>query len=69
MLDTIIGGDPEELGTIDGQNMWDVLNSGSPSPKTEILHNIDDVRNVSALRSGDFKIVLGMFEIVWDTFN
>ncbi|GAB6025102.1 hypothetical protein CHUAL_010534 [Chamberlinius hualienensis] len=47
------------ISGIDGINMWDSISRGTPSPITEILHNIDDVRIASAIRSGDYKLVSG----------
>lgn len=58
-LYSAVGGNVSSLGDIDGMDMWDILNSGGTSSRSEILHNIDDVRNVSALRVCDYKIVLG----------
>ncbi|CAL1279747.1 unnamed protein product [Larinioides sclopetarius] len=53
------GGDVEKLGDIDGQSMWKAFLKNTPSPRLEILHNIDPIDNVSALRRGDFKLIIG----------
>ena len=45
---------------LDGSNIWETVSSGAPSPRTEILLNIDPlVRKNAALRLGDYKIVVG----------
>ncbi|GFS44384.1 arylsulfatase B [Trichonephila inaurata madagascariensis] len=44
------GGDPRNLGTIDGQSVWEALVTNSRSPRTLLLHNIDPIYNVSSLR-------------------
>ncbi|GBL72520.1 Arylsulfatase J [Araneus ventricosus] len=53
------GGDVEQLGDIDGHSMWQAFLNNTPSPRQEILHNIDPIDNLSALRMGDFKLVTG----------
>ncbi|GBN69993.1 Arylsulfatase B [Araneus ventricosus] len=53
------GGDVEKLGDINGYSMWEAFLNNTPSPRQEILHNIDPIDNVSALRMGDFKLVTG----------
>uniref|UniRef100_V5ID93 Putative arylsulfatase j-like protein n=2 Tax=Ixodes ricinus TaxID=34613 RepID=V5ID93_IXORI len=56
------GGSVSDLGDIDGVDMWDSLLKDSASPRLEVLHNIDPIWNVSALRYGDFKYVQGSYE-------
>uniref|UniRef100_A0ABM0N0W6 Arylsulfatase B-like n=1 Tax=Saccoglossus kowalevskii TaxID=10224 RepID=A0ABM0N0W6_SACKO len=61
----IAGGNVSSLPTnLDGFNVWDTLSRGTPSPRTEILHNIDPHKNhnAAALRVGEFKIILGTEE-------
>ncbi|XP_014674868.1 PREDICTED: arylsulfatase B-like isoform X2 [Priapulus caudatus] len=53
------GGDTGELVAPDGISMWPALSGGGASPRNEILHNIDDVRHIAALRRGDWKIRIG----------
>ncbi|CAN7998706.1 unnamed protein product, partial [Ixodes hexagonus] len=53
------GGNVSTLGDIDGKDMWDALSEDLPSPRREILVNIDPLLNNSALIDGRRKIVLG----------
>lgn len=55
------GGSVSDLGDIDGLDMWNSLLKDSASPRLEVLHNIDPIWNVSALRYGDFKYVQGSY--------
>ena len=55
----ILGGDPVDLGEIDGVDMWKALSENLPSPRNEILHNIDDSVPYAAIRIGDYKLVQG----------
>ncbi|XP_077994914.1 arylsulfatase I-like [Glandiceps talaboti] len=56
----VAGGNIKDLpGNLDGFNLWDTLSQGIPSPRTEILHNIDPISNTAALRVGGYKIVIG----------
>ena len=57
---------------LDGYNIWDTLDSGKPSPRKEILHNIDPIDSYwdfpsddyhhcrqAAIRVGDWKLLTG----------
>lgn len=50
------------LGNIDGQDMWEALSLDLPSPRHEILLNIDPVQNYSALILGNRKVVFGFYD-------
>ncbi|KAG0418545.1 hypothetical protein HPB47_004781, partial [Ixodes persulcatus] len=52
------GGDVSRLGVIDGIDMWAALCEDLPSPRREILLNIDSLINFSALIVGNRKLVL-----------
>lgn len=55
-----IGGNTGDLPSdLDGMNMWPTISDDQQSPRSRILHNIDNDRGVAALRDGDFKIVVG----------
>ena len=55
----ILGGNMNDLAGIDGIDMWDSLINDLPSPRHELLHNIDDEIPYAALRYGDYKLVQG----------
>ncbi|XP_037582073.1 arylsulfatase B-like [Dermacentor silvarum] len=55
------GGNVEDLGDIDGVDMWRSLITGAGSPRAEVLHNIDPLWNMSALRVGRYKYVNGTY--------
>ncbi|KAK8780125.1 hypothetical protein V5799_018534 [Amblyomma americanum] len=51
------GGKLPSLGITDGVDMWRALSDSSPSPRQEILHNVDPVNAAMALRAGRYKLV------------
>lgn len=57
------GGSPENLPRLDGINQWSTLAVNVPSPRNEVLLNIDEVLKVAALRMDTpkyfWKLVLG----------
>ncbi|KAG0417540.1 hypothetical protein HPB47_005530 [Ixodes persulcatus] len=53
------GGDITDLGSIDGKDLWTVLVDDRPSPRTELLYNIDYRWKLAAIRVGSYKLVLG----------
>ena len=40
---------------LDGMNMWPTLSEGKPSPRTEVIYNVEPFR--AAVRQGDWKLV------------
>ncbi|XP_055939005.1 arylsulfatase B-like isoform X2 [Argiope bruennichi] len=62
------GGDPRDLGPIDGFDMWDALLEDSSSPRTYILQNLDPVFGTSAFRQRDLKVVNGTTGIGFDSW-
>ncbi|XP_034183230.2 arylsulfatase B isoform X1 [Osmia lignaria lignaria] len=56
------GAERKHLGNIDGFDLWPALISDKISPRSDIVLNIDDISNYSAIRRGDFKYVIGQTE-------
>jgi arylsulfatase A-like enzyme len=61
-------GNVVKLNGIDGIDQFEALASGTSSnPRTEILHNIDNIWNSSAIMMHDFKLVKGTnYNGSWD---
>lgn len=53
------GGDTSVLKHLDGYDMWDMLSNHDEPVRSEILHNIDPISQIAALRVGDYKLVIG----------
>lgn len=52
------GGKISELAGLDGLDMWPTLSQGKPSPRTELVHNIDPVDCSAALRYQQWKLLV-----------
>ncbi|HEU0276032.1 MAG TPA: arylsulfatase, partial [Candidatus Udaeobacter sp.] len=54
-LAALAGASTAKCKPLDGINVWDTIAEGKPSPRTEIVYNIEPFR--AALRQGDWKLV------------
>ncbi|CAN7947457.1 unnamed protein product, partial [Ixodes pacificus] len=54
---TAAGGQAKDLTMIDGVDQWESLTRGAPSPRKEVLYNIDPVSDQSAIRGERYKIM------------
>ncbi|XP_077533190.1 arylsulfatase B-like isoform X2 [Haemaphysalis longicornis] len=56
------GGNVAKIGRhLDGIDMWRHLSLDLPSPRTEMLYNIDPIENTSAIRHENYKLLLGIY--------
>nr|XP_037274629.1 arylsulfatase B-like [Rhipicephalus microplus] len=53
------GGVVQQLGNIDGHDMWESLSEDALSPRSDFVYNIDPLWGYSAIRKDNFKIVVG----------
>jgi len=58
-LVNLVGGSTKSPHPLDGIDIWSALTSNSPSPRTEILFNVDPIELMAAVRVGDWKLVVG----------
>lgn len=66
-LITAAGGNASQIEGIDGVDMWSSLSQDTPSIRTEVLHNIDEIWGSSALTVGEWKLVNGTnYDRTWD---
>ena len=55
----VAGGDIDDIqAKLDGYNMWNMLSFSKPSPRREVLHNIDPVTKNAAIRMGKYKLIV-----------
>jgi arylsulfatase A-like enzyme len=54
-LAALAGASTAKCKPLDGVNVWNTIADGKPSPRTEIVYNIEPFR--AALRQGDWKLV------------
>lgn len=70
-LPTILAivGDTSSPPNLDGFNVWPSISSDAESPRTEILHNIDDIYGNAALTIDNWKILNGTtYNGQWDNW-
>ena len=54
-LAALAGASTAKCKPLDGVNVWDTIAEGKPSPRTEIVYNIEPFRG--AVRQGDWKLI------------
>ena len=54
-LAKVAGASVEGGKPLDGVNVWDTISSGAPSPRTEVVYNVEPFRG--AVRQGDWKLI------------
>lgn len=54
-LAAIAGASTAKAKPLDGLNMWPTLSEGKPSPRTEIIYNVEPFR--AGIREGDWKLI------------
>ncbi|KAG0423222.1 hypothetical protein HPB47_000990, partial [Ixodes persulcatus] len=55
-------GNVEDLGNVDGVDMWEALRTGTESTREAVVHNINGRLNYSAIRDGDYKLIERTFK-------
>jgi len=56
-LVTLAGGTLDRSKPLDGIDVWNTISTGAPSPRTEIVYNVEPFR--AAVREGDWKLIWG----------
>lgn len=51
------------MGCIDGVDLWEELCNNLPSERLDVVYNIDSRDNYSAIRHGNYKLLLGISQI------
>ncbi len=54
-LAKLAGASTEKSKPLDGVNVWDTIAEGKPSPRTELIYNVEPFRG--AVRQGDWKLI------------
>jgi len=54
-LASLAGASTAKCKPLDGINVWDTISEGKPSPRSEIVYNIEPFR--AAIREGDWKLI------------
>ena len=54
-LAALAGASTAKCKPLDGMNVWDIIAEGKPSPRTEIVYNVEPFRG--AVRQGDWKLI------------
>jgi arylsulfatase A-like enzyme len=54
-LAALAGASTDKCKPLDGLNVWDTIAQGKPSPRTEVVYNVEPFR--AAVRQGDWKLI------------
>ena len=54
-LASLAGASTTKAKPLDGMNLWATLSEGKPSPRTEIVYNVEPLR--AGVRQGDWKLI------------
>jgi arylsulfatase A-like enzyme len=54
-LVALAGGSTARCKPLDGLNVWDTISQGKPSPRNEVIYNIEPFR--AGVRQGDWKLI------------
>ncbi len=54
-LAALAGAATTKCKPLDGVNVWDAIAEGKPSPRTEVIYNVEPFRG--AVRQGDWKLI------------
>ena len=60
-----LAGGNSSLLQVDGYSVWNSLSNNKPSPREDVLLNIDPVSKASALRVGKYKVIRGEKKDKW----
>jgi arylsulfatase A-like enzyme len=71
----LAGASPKEDKPLDGVNVWSTISEGQPSPRQEVVYNIESFRG--GVRQGDWKLIwrtplpskLELFNIAQDPYE
>lgn len=67
-LAKLAGASTEKCKPLDGVNVWDTIAENKPSPRTEIIYNVEPFRG--AVRQGDWKLIWrAMIPMSVDLYN
>lgn len=51
----LAGAQPRQSKPLDGMSVWPTISEGKPSPRTEVIYNVEPFR--AGIRQGDWKLI------------